>query len=195
MIVWLNGPFGGGKTTLAAGLCRTVPGATIADPEAVGDLVRRALAGHALRPRDYQDLPLWRQMTSAFVVGLARHTGGPVIVPMTVLNPAYAEEIFTSLRQAGGFHHLIVHTDLVVLQERIAASWEFPGDAERSEAVRAYRRRRAADCEQAATDWMHEGGHVIDTSALTPEQTLHAALDHLRPGVPARPRPPDASQV
>ncbi|AKN74954.1 hypothetical protein QR97_39390 [Streptomyces sp. PBH53] len=72
MIVWLNGPFGGGRTTLAAGLCRAVPGATVADPEAVGDLLRSTLAGHALRPRDYQDLPLWRQMTSAFVVGPSR---------------------------------------------------------------------------------------------------------------------------
>ncbi|MFC9931282.1 ATP/GTP-binding protein [Streptomyces sp. NPDC127190] len=79
MIVWLNGPFGGGKTTLADGLCRTVPGATVAAPETVGDLLRSTLAGHALRPRDYQDLPVWRQLTGAFVAGLARHTGGHAI--------------------------------------------------------------------------------------------------------------------
>ncbi|MEW1605599.1 hypothetical protein AB0450_32995, partial [Streptomyces sp. NPDC093808] len=92
MIVWPNGPFGGGKTTLADELCRAVPGATVADPKAVGDPLRSTLTGHALRPRDYQDLPLWRPMTGAFVTGLTRHTGGPVIVPMTILNPAYAEE-------------------------------------------------------------------------------------------------------
>lgn len=195
MIVWLNGPFGGGKTTLADGLCRAVPGATVADPEAVGDLLRSALASHALRPRDYQDLPLWQQMTGAFVDGLARHIGGPVIVPMTILNPAYAEEIFTPLRQVGGFHHLVVHVDPAALQERIEASEEFPGDAGRSEAVRAYRRRRALDYQQAATGWMHADGHVIDTSTLTLEQTLHAALDHLHLPAPARPRPPEASQA
>ncbi|OIK24206.1 hypothetical protein [Streptomyces malaysiense] len=155
MIVWLNGPFGGGKTSLAAGLCRALSYATAADPETVGDLLRSTLTGHPLRPRDYQDLPLWRELTAAFVV----------------------------------------HTDPVVLQERIAASWEFPGDAERSEAVRACRRRRAADYEQAATGWMHASGHVIDTSTLTVEQTLHAALDHLRLPVPARPRPPEAPQA
>ncbi|MEW1635435.1 AAA family ATPase [Streptomyces sp. NPDC093801] len=188
MIVWLNGPFGGGKSTLAAGLCRALPGATVADPESVGDLLRSTLAGHAPRPGDYQDLPLWRELTGVFVAGLVRHTGGPVIVPMTVLDPAYAEEIFTPLRQAdGGFHHLVVHAGPAALQERIAAGREFPGDAERSGAVRAYRRRRACDYEQAATSWMHPGGHVIDTSALTGEQTLQAALDHLRLHVPARP--------
>ncbi|MGW2485615.1 AAA family ATPase [Streptomyces sp. NPDC001606] len=113
MIVWLNGPSGGGKTTLAAGLCRAVPGATVADPEGVGDLLRSALAGYALRPSDYQDLPLWRQLTGAFVAGLARHAGG----------------------------------------------------------------------------------HVIDTSALTPEQTLHTALAHLRLPVPHTARRPEAPQT
>ncbi|MFF9624802.1 methyltransferase, FxLD system [Streptomyces griseosporeus] len=49
VIVWLNGPFGGGKTTLAAGLCRALPGATVADPEAICDLLRSTLAGQALR--------------------------------------------------------------------------------------------------------------------------------------------------
>lgn len=83
----------------------------IADPEVVGDLLRGTLAGHDLRPRDYQDLdlPLWRQLTGVFIAGLVRHTGGPVIVPMTVLNPAYAAEVSTPLHQAGGFHHLVVH--------------------------------------------------------------------------------------
>ncbi|MFI9155442.1 hypothetical protein [Streptomyces sp. NPDC053367] len=51
MIVWLNGPFGGGKTTLASGPYSAPPGATVADPEAVGDLLRSALGVHALRPR------------------------------------------------------------------------------------------------------------------------------------------------
>ncbi|MFC8536765.1 AAA family ATPase [Streptomyces sp. NPDC057249] len=178
MIIWLNGAFGSGKTTLAYGLCRALPGATVADPEAVGDLLRSALASHALEPRDYQDLSLWRQLTRAFVAGLVHHTGSPVIVPMTVLNPAYAEEIFAPLRTGGGFHHLVVHAGPAALAERIEASDEFPGDPERSEAVRAYRRRRAANY-QESTAWLHAQGHVIDTTTLTADQTLQAALAHL----------------
>ncbi|MGW2652101.1 AAA family ATPase [Streptomyces sp. NPDC001478] len=179
MIIWLNGAFGGGKTTLAAGLSRALSGATVADPEAVGDLVRSALAGHELKPRDYQDLPLWRQLSGAFVAGLAQHTGGPVIVPMTVLNPTYAEEIFTRLRRTDRFHHLVLHAEPAALHERIEASCECPGDPERSETVRAYRRRRAADYQEAATSWLHTQGHVIDTTALTADQTLQAALAYL----------------
>ncbi|MGW1659000.1 glycosyltransferase [Streptomyces atratus] len=55
MIIWLNGPFGGGKSTLAANLREALPGTVVAGPEAVDDVPRTALAGHALRPRDYQD--------------------------------------------------------------------------------------------------------------------------------------------
>ncbi|MFC8539099.1 hypothetical protein ACFUJY_34970 [Streptomyces sp. NPDC057249] len=64
MIIWLNSAFGSGNTTLAAGLCRALPGATVAHPEAVGDLLRGTRAGHDLKPRDYQDLPLWEQLTA-----------------------------------------------------------------------------------------------------------------------------------
>ncbi|HLL34052.1 MAG TPA: hypothetical protein VK545_09180, partial [Streptomyces sp.] len=120
-----------------------------------------------------------RQLTGVFIAGLVRHTGGPVIVPMTVLNPAYAAEVSTPAppgrrlppprraRRSGGTPGADRGRPGV------------PGDAERSEAVRAYRRRRAPDYHRAAAEWMHADGHVVDTSALTPEQTRQAALDHL----------------
>ncbi|MGW8490279.1 hypothetical protein [Streptomyces sp. NPDC055886] len=38
MICWLNGPFGGGKSTLAAELRQALGGAVTADPEGIGDL-------------------------------------------------------------------------------------------------------------------------------------------------------------
>ncbi|MDN3260844.1 hypothetical protein QWJ26_13670 [Streptomyces sp. CSDS2] len=59
----------------------------------------------------------------------------------------------------------------------------------RSEAVRAY------DCQQAAADWMHAAGRVIDTSALTPEQALEAALAHLHLTAAVRPRLPEVPQA
>ncbi|WP_208026387.1 hypothetical protein [Streptomyces sp. Tu 3180] len=52
MIIWLNGPFGGGKPTLASPLCRALSGAVVADPEAIGDLLRSTLASRDLQCRD-----------------------------------------------------------------------------------------------------------------------------------------------
>ncbi|MFE8910956.1 AAA family ATPase [Streptomyces globisporus] len=165
MIIWLNGPFGVGKSTLATDLHRALKGSAVADPERVGVLLRSALNGHELAQRDYQDYPPWRQVTTTLVTSLAAYTGGPVIVPMTVLDPHHATDLLTPLRQTGRpVHHLVLHAAPDVLEQRITTSHEFPGDPVRSAAVRAYRHRRAADYQKAADSWMHTQGHVIDTA-------------------------------
>ncbi|MFI5857391.1 AAA family ATPase [Streptomyces parvulus] len=180
MIVWINGAFGGGKSTLAAGLADTLDGAVVADPEAVGDLLRCTLSGHRLRPRDYQDLPPWQEVTRTLVASLHRFTGGPVVVPMSVLDRERARTLLGSLRADGlRLTHLILHTSPDQLHARIAASCEFPGDETRSGAVRAYRRRRAADYYTAASTWLHATGTVIDTTDLTADQTLARVSTHL----------------
>jgi hypothetical protein len=55
MLVWINGPFGGGKTATAYELSRRLPGSVVCDPEHVGFGMRRMLPA-ALRG-NFQDLP------------------------------------------------------------------------------------------------------------------------------------------
>ena len=55
MLVWINGPFGGGKTQTAYELQRRLPGSVICDPEEVGFGLHRMTPRH-LRG-DFQDLP------------------------------------------------------------------------------------------------------------------------------------------
>ena len=43
MLVWINGPFGGGKTATADELHRRLPGSAVCDPEHVGFGMRRML--------------------------------------------------------------------------------------------------------------------------------------------------------
>lgn len=59
VIVWLNGPFGGGKTQTAYEMHRRLPGSVVCDPEHVGFGLHRMLPP-ALRG-DFQDLAAWRQ--------------------------------------------------------------------------------------------------------------------------------------
>ncbi|MFF4260885.1 AAA family ATPase [Streptomyces virginiae] len=184
MITWINGAFGSGKSTLAAGLHQALPGSVVADPEEISDLLRRTLAGHPGKLRDYQDYPAWRRLTTAYISEIAAHTSGHVLVPMTVLRPSYAAEVFTPLRRSPGLVHLVLHLEPDELKARIDASEEFPGDETRSEAVRAYRRRRAVDYAAAATAWMHADGHIIDTSALSVHAVLQAALSRISPAHP-----------
>ncbi|MGW1234704.1 AAA family ATPase [Streptomyces californicus] len=182
MIIWLNGPFGGGKTTTAHRLHQQLPTSLITDPEEIGFLLRKSIGDHPTRQKDFQDYPAWRTLVAALCAELDRQTqGGPVIAPMTLLRRDYAEEIFDALAKAGvEVHHLLLHADSDAIAKRIEGSMEFPGDEERSEKVRAFRRRKLGVYEQAYGSWLGERAEVIDTTALTPDQVVAKALTVLR---------------
>ncbi|MFJ5819317.1 AAA family ATPase [Streptomyces sp. NPDC093108] len=182
MIIWANGPFGGGKTTTARLLHQQLPTSLITDPEEIGFLLRRSIGEHPARQKDFQDYPAWRTLVASLCAGLDRQTqGGPVIAPMTLLRREYAEEIFDALAKDGvEVHHLLLHADSETIRARIESSMEFPSDEERSEKVRAFRRRKLEVYEQAYAAWLGERAEVIDTTALTPDQVVAKALTLLR---------------
>jgi hypothetical protein len=100
VIVWINGPFGVGKSTVAELLARRRPGTIMFDPEHLGFLVR-----HWQPPDvpadDFQHLSVWRRLVKEAAGGLIRDFGRPLIVPMTLLNPDYFDEIVGGLRDDG----------------------------------------------------------------------------------------------
>ncbi|MEV4094349.1 AAA family ATPase [Streptosporangium saharense] len=99
MLVWVNGPFGGGKTQTAYELRRRLPGSVVCDPEHVGFGLHRMMPPE-LRG-DFQDLPAWRRgVREVLELVLGKHDG-PVIVPMTVVEPEYFREIVGRLREDG----------------------------------------------------------------------------------------------
>jgi hypothetical protein len=111
-IVWLNGPFGVGKTSVARALAERWPEARIVDPERIGYVMRRTF----WRGRDYQDVELWRRLTVRWIARVAR--GRPVIVPMTVVDPAVYAQI------TAGATVVALTAPRSVLLERIDASGE-----------------------------------------------------------------------
>jgi hypothetical protein len=112
MLIWLNGPFGGGKTQTAHELCRRLPGSVISDPEHAGFGLRRML------PKDlrgnFQDLHAWRAGVVEVLDLVLRKNNGPVIVPMTVLNPRYFDETVGRLRE---MNHEVRHFALLAHRE------------------------------------------------------------------------------
>lgn len=114
MIVWINGAFGGGKTTLAEELHRRLPDALPFDPEYVGYILVRwappAPSG------DFQDIPLWRKLVAEFAIGLAADYRRTLIVPMTLVNTQYRDEIFGLISKAG---HPVLHVFLDVPAEEL----------------------------------------------------------------------------
>jgi hypothetical protein len=99
VLVWLNGPFGGGKTTTAFELQRRVPGSIVCDPEHLGYGLHRMLP-RALRT-DFQDLQAWRSGVREVLDLAARNHDGPVIVPMTLIDSRYFTQIIGGLRDDG----------------------------------------------------------------------------------------------
>ncbi|NMD54977.1 AAA family ATPase [Tsukamurella columbiensis] len=116
MIVWLNGGFGAGKTTLAHELHRRIPGAVVYDPEDVGSRLWKWLP----RNEDFQDLPSWRELVVAAALSLRRHHAETLIVPMSLLRDAYREEILGGLDEAGEpVLHVFLDTDPEVIRARL----------------------------------------------------------------------------
>ena len=99
MLVWINGPFGGGKTATAFELQRRLPGSIVCDPEHLGFGLHRMLPP-ALRT-NFQDLAAWRSGVREILDLAARNHEGPVIVPMTLIDSRYFTQIIGGLRDDG----------------------------------------------------------------------------------------------
>ncbi|MFG3149904.1 AAA family ATPase [Streptomyces sp. NPDC048243] len=114
MLLWINGPFGGGKTQTAHEIRRRLPGSVICDPEHPGFGLRRMLPPE-LRG-DFQDLASWRQgVVEVLDLALGRHDG-VVIAPMTVTDPRYFAETVGRLRELG---HDVRHFTLLAERETV----------------------------------------------------------------------------
>ncbi len=169
MIIWINGAFGGGKTTLADELHRRLPDALSFDPEYVGYiLIKWAPPADS---GDFQDIPLWRKLVAEFAIGLASEYGQPLIVPMTLVNASYRADIFGAIAKTG---HPLLHVFLDVpapeLRRRIEAQVLDESDPEADEQARQFRLANVERC-VAARD-----GLPADTLVLQGDQHSPAEL-------------------
>jgi hypothetical protein len=99
MLLWINGPFGGGKTQTAHELRRRLVGSVVCDPELLGVGLHRMMPP-ALRG-DFQDLAAWRHGVYEVLDLTLKGSTGPVIVPMTIVEPMYFRETVGHLREQG----------------------------------------------------------------------------------------------
>ena len=114
MLLWINGPFGGGKTQTAYELHRRLPGSVVCDPEHVGFGLQRMMPP-AVRC-DFQDLLAWRQGVREVLDVVLRRHEGVVIAPMTVVEPTYLEEM---VRGLGGRGREVRHYTLLADRETV----------------------------------------------------------------------------
>ena len=168
MIVWLNGTFGAGKTTTARLLVQALPKARIFDTETVGYMLEHVLTEPV---EDFQDNRPWRTLVVRTAVEVLNHVGGTLVIPQTVLNQNYAEEIFGGLAAEGvKIHHFVLHVDRDELVRRINEDREEAGAKQwRLDHVERY---------DAARPWLSEKATVIDTTAKTPAEVVALIAGH-----------------
>ena len=124
VIIWLNGAFGAGKTTLAEELRWRLPDAVVFNPEDVGLMLWKWLPPGS----DFQHLPSWRELVVATALSLRRHHAETLIVPMSLVRDAYRDEILGGLADAGEkVLHVFLELDAGVLRERLNARVTHPG--------------------------------------------------------------------
>ncbi|MFK4104777.1 TmrB-like protein [Streptomyces sp. NPDC019531] len=175
MIVWVNGAFGSGKTTLVEELRPRWPEALVFDPETVGYVLREIVD---VPTGDFQDLRLWRRQVAELAVGLVEEYRRPLLVPMTLVNPVYLGEIFGALQDEDIFvHHFFLKVAPEVLVRRIDGRSFFPGDPAREERVRNWCKARIEACTDAVDSL--PGDTVFLDGGSSPEELADQVLAHV----------------
>lgn len=166
VLVWVNGAFGSGKTTLVEELRSRWPEALVFDPETVGYVLRAIVE---VPTGDFQDLRLWRRQVAAMAVGLLEEYRRPVLVPMTLVEPAYVGEIFGRLADAGvEVRHFFLKVPPDVLAQRIDGRVFTPDDPASDERIRAWCKAKIPAC-LAAVDGLPPGTVFLDGELAPPE--------------------------
>ncbi|MGB8938823.1 MAG: AAA family ATPase [Streptomyces sp.] len=181
MIVWVNGAFGSGKSTLVDELRPRWPEALVFDPEMVGFVLREIVE---VPTGDFQDLGLWRRQVADLAKGLVEEYQRPVLVPMTLINPGYVEEIFGALKDTGiPVHHFFLKVSEDALVKRIDGRSFTPDDPAQDERVRGWCKSKIETC-TAAVDILPRDTVFLD-GELSPRELANNVLDRVG-AVPGR---------
>ena len=177
MIVWINGGFGSGKSTLTQQLTARRPDAIVFDPEYVGYMLRQFVP---VPTGDFQDLASWREIVAASVLSVHRHHAELLIVAMTLVNERYYREIIGHVRQEQTeLLHVFLDVPADELRRRIEQRVE-SGDAEQDAKARAFAIDKIDECVTAAGR-QDSQTLVLDAARLTPAQLADAVLDAIPP--------------
>ena len=123
MIIWLNGAFGSGKTQTAYELHRRLRNSYVYDPENIGFFIRDNIPG-GIKKSDFQDYPMWREFNVKMIDYISENYNGHIIVPMTITNKQYYNEIIQSLSENHQIMHFILYASKKTLLKRLASRFE-----------------------------------------------------------------------
>lgn len=98
MIIWINGAFGVGKSLIADELKKSLENCFVYDPEQVGYFLWDNFPENMKRNGDFQNIEMWRNFNYQILKYINENYSGILIVPMTINNKEYFDEIITKLK-------------------------------------------------------------------------------------------------
>jgi hypothetical protein len=172
VIIWINGGFGAGKTTLADELSRRLPDAVVYDPEDVGLMLWKWMPPNG----DFQHLPSWRELVVATALSLRKHHAETLIVPMSLIRDAYRTEILGGLADAGEeVLHVFLAADAGVLRQRLNGRVTNPDNPEWDQAAREFGMTGVDEMVSAAAR-LPGGTLMLHSDRLTPAELADEVL-------------------
>jgi hypothetical protein len=167
VLVWINGPFGVGKTTSARAVSERDGRWRRFDPEWVGYMLRANLAG--VEFDDFQDLPAWRFLVPVVAHEVIKHTNDNLLAVQTVLNKHYWQELRSGLADRDvSVMHVLLDADTATLRDRIAADNNEPTAATwRLDHIPTY---------LAARSWLLADAELVIDAATTPPNAIAEAI-------------------
>jgi predicted kinase len=167
MIVFINGAFGIGKTTLAKGLVKAMPEAVLFDPELVGFMLREIVGKRDPR-EDFQEYPMWADLVVETARSLRSAYPHPLILPQCVWMPSVRERLEHGLAEVDPDLHLFcLLTEAPVVHRRLLRRGAVPGGWEWS---------RTERCTQEHAKL--EGWHRLDAT-IRPSELVKQVLAKL----------------
>ncbi len=170
MIIFINGSFGAGKTTVAELLVERLPDSLLFDPEMVGYMLR-AILNPIVTFYDFQDLPPWRPLVVTVAEQLRTCYGRTLVMPMTIWHRPYFDEVVGGLRQIEpDFYHFCLLARKGTLYRRLEQRGDIPEEG-------SWLKDRVERCVEALPSPAF--ATHIDTNEKTPEEIVTAILSSL----------------
>ena len=101
MLIWINGAFGVGKSSVAEALREKLGKAHVYDPEMTGYFLWEVFLDEMKRKGNFQHIPLWREFNYKILKHINDSYNGVVIAPMTIYVKQYYDEIVGNLINSG----------------------------------------------------------------------------------------------
>lgn len=164
MIIWINGSFGAGKTTLSKKLNKVISNSIIFDPEQVGFIIHKSNPDS--KSTDFQKFSIWRHLVIEFIKGFKKEFDQPMIIPMALVDPEYQKEIFSAISEfEQKFFHFYLDIDEMLLRDRISQQTEMSDETNNWRLQQVSRCLKAKQTMPANTVFLNSG--QLSPSELT----------------------------